>query len=40
MLNWEVNMGSKIIISKVESKDAIFTKLAKRWSVRGSGFFE
>jgi hypothetical protein len=39
MLNWEVNMGSKMIISKVESKEAIFTKLAKSWSVRGSVFF-
>jgi len=40
MLNWEINMGSEMIISKVEIKDVIFTKLAKRWSVRKSGFFE
>jgi len=33
-------MGSKIIISKMESAYTIFTKLAKRLSVRGSGFFE
>ena len=29
-----------MIISKVEIADAIFTELAKSWSVRGSGFFE
>jgi hypothetical protein len=40
MLKWEVNMGSKMIISKVESADEIFTKVVKRWSVTGSGFFE
>lgn len=40
ILNWEINMGSKIIISEAESKDVIFTKLANSWSVRGLGFFE
>ena len=33
-------MGSKVIVSKVESADAIFTKLAESWSVRGLGFLE